>query len=70
MTHHRLQRFKREIPIALGIILFWRGVWVLLDLFDHWLFGGSHLITALLGVGLGIALLYFSDNEFKYLERL
>lgn len=70
MRSHKLAHLSKNISIALGIILVWRGVWVLLDLLDQWLFGGNHAITAVIAVFVGIAILYIPDKDFKALERL
>jgi len=61
---------KEQLVIALGIILVWRGVWVLGDLFDEWLFGSYHISTAILSIVAGILMLYFSDEDLTTLERL
>ena len=60
----------KNISIAVGIILIWRGVWVILDLIDHWLLGGNHIVTAILGIIFGVAILYLPDHNLKALERL
>ncbi len=71
MAHHfGLGYFVKNISIAVGIILIWRGVWVLLDLLDHVLFGGSHIITAIGGIVIGILILYLPERSLKSLERL
>ena len=70
MNSRLLEAFAKNISIAIGIILIWRGVWVLLDLFDEWLFGGNHIVTAILGIIGGIIILYSPDHNLKALERL
>jgi hypothetical protein len=55
---------------VLGLVLVWRGVWYLLDGVDVWLFGGSHTLSALLGIGIGIAILYVPDHDLKEIEKL
>ena len=73
-THLMMQKgiryFTKNVSIAIGIILIWRGVWVLLDLVDQQLFGGSHVITALLGIVVGVLILYLPEKNLKALERL
>ena len=70
MNHHRINRYKKDFSIAVGIIIIWRGVWVLLDLFDKWMFGNNHVVTAVLGIIVGIIILYLPDHNLKTLERL
>ena len=70
MTTKKLSYLVRNLSIAVGIILIWRGIWVLLDLLDFWLFGNNHAVTAVLGIILGIVILYLPDHELKSLERL
>ena len=70
MNHHRINRYTKDFSIAVGIIIIWRGVWVLLDLFDKWMFGNNHVVTAVLGIIVGIIILYLPDHNLKTLERL
>ena len=62
--------FAKNLGTAVGIVLIWRGVWVLLDYFDIILFGGNHLISGLFGVVVGVAILYIPDKDLKELEKL
>lgn len=62
--------FTKSVVIALGLVLVWRGVWIILDLIDKWLFGSSHVVTALLGIIIGLACIYFPEKNLKTLERL
>jgi hypothetical protein len=70
MQHLGLNYFTKNVAIAIGIILIWRGVWVMLDLLDHVLFGGNHVATAVGGIIVGILILYLPDHNLKALERL
>ena len=70
MAQRGVKYFTKNVSIAIGIILIWRGVWVLLDLVDQQLFGGSHVITALLGIVVGVLILYHPEKNLKALERL
>ena len=65
-----LRYFGKNSTIAVGLVLVWRGIWILLDLFDRWAFGGGHIITAIIGIALGFLLLYFPERTLKTLERL
>ncbi len=68
--HLDFKHFAKDMSIAIGIILIWRGVWVLLDLIDKLIFGNDHVVTAILGIIVGIAMLYLPDKDLKALERL
>lgn len=65
-----IKYFTKNISVAIGIILIWRGVWIMLDLIDKSLFGGNHITTAVLGIVVGIIILYLPDKNLKALERL
>lgn len=70
MEQFGLKYLTKNLSIAIGIILIWRGVWVVLDLIDSWIFGGSHVITAIGGIIVGILILYLPNHNLKALERL
>lgn len=59
-----------NITTVLGIVLVWRGVWYILDKFDAWLFGGSHLWTAIVGFVVGLVILYIPDKDLKEIEKI
>ena len=65
-----IKYFTKGISVAIGIILIWRGVWILIDLLDDWLLGGNHMATAVGGIVVGILMLYLPDKNLKALERL
>lgn len=65
-----IKYFTKNIAIAAGIILIWRGVWVLLDILDNLIFGGSHIVTAIAGIVVGVIILYLPEHNLKALERL
>ena len=70
MQHPSWRYFTKNISIAIGIILIWRGVWVMLDLLDSVLLGGNHVVTAVAGIIVGIVILYLPERNLKALERL
>lgn len=70
MHHFGFRYFIKNISIAIGIILIWRGVWVLLDLLDLLIFGGNHIVTAIGGIIVGILILYLPERNLQVLERL
>lgn len=67
-----LTKFKAQHPnanaaiIVLAIIMLWRGVWGLLDLY---LFPGSPLLSYLVSIGLGFAILYLDGFSLDNLKR-
>ena len=67
---HPLKYLGSNMGVALGLVLIWRGIWYGLDAFDMWFLGGTHWITALFGVIVGIAILYLPHRNLKALERL
>lgn len=62
--------FSHSLSIVVGLVLIWRGFWLLLDKVDTVLFGGSHQVTALLGIVLGFLILYLPDKDLKEIEKL
>ncbi|MEK7121900.1 MAG: hypothetical protein AAB857_04315 [Patescibacteria group bacterium] len=65
-----IKYFTKNISVAVGIILIWRGIWIMLDLLDEVMFGGNHIITAVGGIVVGIIILYLPEKNLKALERL
>ncbi len=51
--------------MILGAILIWRGVWILLDLFDSRFFGGTHVWSSLAGIMIGVIMVYFADRDLE-----
>ena len=60
----------KGLLVAIGIIFIWRGVWILLDLLDNYIFGGNHIVSAVGGIVVGVLMLYLPDKNLKALERL
>jgi len=65
-----LQYLAKNISIVIGLVLVWRGVWYVLDGIDKWLFDGSHTWTALVGIIVGLIILYIPDKNLKEIEKL
>ena len=65
-----LQYLAKNISIVIGLVLIWRGIWYVLDDIDKWLFDGSHAGTAIFGIIVGLAILYFPDKDLKEIEKL
>jgi len=70
MQHSGWKYLTKNLSIVIGIVLIWRGVWVILDLLDSLLFGGNHIATAIGGIIAGIAILYLPEKNLEALERL
>lgn len=62
--------FLKNLSTIIGIVLVWRGVWYVLDELDKIMFEGSHLWTAVLGIIIGLAILYLPDKDLKEIEKL
>jgi membrane associated rhomboid family serine protease len=62
--------FVRNVATALGLVLVWRAIWQILDAIDYVLLGGSHWFTAIVGLVIGLALLYLPDRDLKELQRM
>jgi len=56
---------RESIMMIIGAILIWRGVWVLLDLFDSRFFGGSHIWSSIIGIVFGVVIVYLADRDLE-----
>lgn len=72
MSKHKitLQYLAKNISIVIGLVLIWRGIWYILDELDKWLFSGSHTWSALIGIIVGLIILYLPDKDLKEIEKL
>lgn len=70
MKNLNFNYFVRNISIAFGVVLIWRGIWYLLDKFDYLFFGGAHIFSAIGGIILGILILYIPDKDLKEISKL
>lgn len=67
-----LTQFKENHPnanaavILLAIIMVWRGVWGLLDLY---LFPGTPFLSYIVSIGLGFVILYLDGFSLDNLKR-
>ncbi len=70
--HHELTiaYLLKNLGIIVGIVLIWRGVWVILDYIDILFFGGSHVLSGIFGIVLGFMILYLPDKDLKEIEKL
>ncbi|KND51429.1 MAG: hypothetical protein ABA06_03935 [Parcubacteria bacterium C7867-001] len=62
--------FAHNAGIVFGIVIIWRGIWVLLDLFDHTFLGGIHWGSALVGIIIGFIILYLPNRNLKEISNL
>lgn len=62
--------FVKNISTVVGVVLIWRGIWYVLDKLDVLLFGGSHAWTAILGIIIGLAILYLPDKDLKEIGKM
>jgi hypothetical protein len=60
----------KNISIVIGLVLVWRGIWYVLDAIDKWIFNGSHFGSAVLGITIGLLILYLPDKDLKEIEKL
>lgn len=65
-----LQYFAKNISIVIGLVLIWRGIWYVLDALDIWIFGSSHIWTSLIGIIVGLLILYLPDKDLKEIDKL
>lgn len=64
------RNFSHSLSVVVGLVLIWRGIWLILDKIDLILFGGNHHITALAGIIIGFLILYLPDKDLKEIEKL
>lgn len=62
--------FVKNISIAVGLVLIWRGMWYVLDGIDALFFNGDHVVTAIGGIVVGLLILYLPDKDLKELQKL
>lgn len=65
-----LRRLIHILSIIVGVVLVWRGIWYVLDEIDKLFFGGSHAWTAVIGIVIGLVILYLPDHDLKEIEKL
>lgn len=57
--NRKIKAVGRTIIIAFAIILFWRGIWGLMDLY---LFPKNHLMSYIVSIIIGIIILYETET--------
>lgn len=56
---NKIKETAHVLLIALAIIMFWRGVW---GLMDHYLFPDNPALSYVLSIATGILILYLTEN--------
>lgn len=67
---HLVRYFRDNLAIVVGLVLIWRGIWYALDAVDSAFLGGSHILSALSGIIVGLLVLYLPDRDLKELQKL
>lgn len=67
---HHFSYFTSSFAVVLGLVLIWRGIWYVLDAIDRALFGGDHFLTAVVGIIVGLLILYLPDKNLSELRKL
>jgi len=68
--HKNLRYFIRTLSIVFGLVMIWRGIWYVMDYLDVLFFGQYNHWTGLVGIVLGVLLLYIPDRDLKEIEKL
>ncbi|MCF7857577.1 MAG: hypothetical protein K9M10_03805 [Candidatus Pacebacteria bacterium] len=70
IKHKDFKYFVRTLSIVVGLVFVWRGIWHILDFIENEYFGGELFWTSIVGIVLGILLLYIPDHDLKEIEKL
>jgi hypothetical protein len=57
----------KKILVFIGLVLIWRGVWVLIDKLETALFAGNSLLFGFFNILLGLGLIWLIDRKLKSL---
>ncbi len=60
-----IKRITKTLMIALGVVLFWRGAWGLMDLYIH---PNDPLVSYLISLVLGLAILSYTHHLYDSLK--
>ena len=66
--HKDFKYFVRTLSIIVGFVLVWRGIWHVLDVIEAKYFGGELFCTGVIGIVIGVLLLYIPDRDLKEIE--
>lgn len=67
---HVAVHFAKSLYPLIGIVLIWRGIWYLLDTVDLLIFGQHHGWTGVIGVIIGLLLLYLPKHSLSEIHKL
>lgn len=67
---HIASYFVKNFSVVFGVVLIWRGIWYVLDEIDAEFFDDQHFLTAVLGIVIGLLILYLPDKDLKELGKL
>ncbi|OGM91779.1 hypothetical protein A2755_03115 [Candidatus Wolfebacteria bacterium RIFCSPHIGHO2_01_FULL_48_22] len=70
LERNPIRYLASNLGIVIGLVLIWRGVWYVLDGIDLYLLNGSHVLTAVGGIILGLLILYLPDKDLKEIRKL
>ena len=65
-----IKYFVSNLGLAFGLVLIWRGMWLLIDLMDKYWFDNNTVYTAVGGIIIGLLILYVPDKDLKELQKL
>jgi len=65
-----IRYFAKNVIIVIALVMVWRGVWYILDGIDVWIFGSYNMWTGLIGIAIGLIILYIPDGDLKEIEKL
>ncbi len=68
--HKTVKYFIKTIAIVVGLVFVWRGIWHVLDFIEKTYFGSELLYTGIIGIVIGLLLLYIPDHDLKEIEKL
>ncbi|HBI33643.1 MAG TPA: hypothetical protein DEA43_03430 [Candidatus Moranbacteria bacterium] len=65
--HHKKKNpFLYHLISGIGLIIFWRGIWGLMDVY---LFPGNPTLSHSIAITLGLVILYFNDFSISELIK-
>lgn len=65
-----LKYLAKNLGIVIGLVLIWRGIWYVLDGIDLGFFRGDHALTGVVGIIVGLLILYLPDHDLKEIQKL
>lgn len=68
--HHNIGYFVSSFAIVFGIVLIWRGTWYALDWVDKTFLGGTHWISVVGSIVIGLLILYLPKHNLSVLRKL